>query len=241
MHTIEKPPIEVLVMDNSRVRLSMTAGILLVYVLLLGLQTAFAQNTTPTIISSSGETHVGKLLYSDDFSSSKSGWPIYSEGDTITTYKKGVYHFTIIPENYWDGVLAPRLNLSDFVVEVEATKESGPDDNAYGVWIRNQNPGSFYAFFISSDGYYEFAKKENGNWTTPSNWTRSSAIKTGNEVNSVKVAANGNKLSFYANGEKLGDYTDSSFAYGGLGLWVGSQTEGNVTIGFDNFKVWAIE
>jgi|GEM_PF-6842473 len=49
------------------------------------------------------------------------------------------------------------------------------------------------------------------------------------------------KLSFYANGVKLTDYNDSSFAYGHIGLYAGTQSEGNVTIGFDNLKVWGMK
>jgi hypothetical protein len=44
-----------------------------------------------------------------------------------------------------------------------------------------------------------------------------------------------------SNGEKPADYNDSSFAYGGVGLYTGTQPEENVTIGFDNLKVWSIK
>jgi hypothetical protein len=53
--------------------------------------------------------------------------------------------------------------------------------------------------------------------------------------------AKGDKFDFYDNDVLLRSYTDSSFARGELGLWVGTQSEGNVTIGFDNFKVWALK
>ncbi len=233
-------------MSKLRTKSCLTACMLMVFFILLGMHAALAQNTAianeqeSQMTTAHTEPAGGELLYSDDFASSKSGWPIYSSGDLLTTYKKGKYHITVVPENYWDGVLAPRLNLTDFVLEVEANKEAGPDDNVYGVWVRNMEAGSFYAFLISSDGYYDFAKKENGTWVTPSNWTKSGDIKTGNETNLIRVEAQGPNLAFYANGARLADYTDDSFAYGGVGLWTGSQSEGNVTIGFDNFKIWSI-
>lgn len=59
------------------------------------------------------EHQTGELIYSDDFSSSKSGWPIYMQGNLLTGYKNGKYHITIVPPNHWDGVNAPRVNLSD--------------------------------------------------------------------------------------------------------------------------------
>lgn len=214
--------------------------------IILSMTPSLAQNSTnnqlePQNQSASAVSQLGALLYSDDFSSSKSGWEITTSGDFLDGYKKGAYHITVVPENYWDGTTAPNLNLSDLAVEVEATKEAGPDDNVYGVWIRNQAYGSLYGFLISSDGYFEFAKKENDTWVAPSNWTKSSAIKTGNETNRIRVMAKGDKFDFYDNDVLLGSYVDSSFKRGELGMWVGSQSEGNVTIGFDNFKVWALK
>ena len=111
----------------------------------------------------------------------------------------------------------------------------------YGIWMRNQGNGSFYAFLISSDGYFEYAKKDNGTWVMPSNWTKSSAIKTGEETNRLKVVAKGDKFDFYDNDVLLDSYVDSQFKIGWLGLWVGTQSEGNVTIGFDNFRVWSLK
>ncbi len=233
-------------MSRCKVGSCLAVYMLLVFFIFLSMLPSFAQNATNNQPSSQTSSTlatppVGKELYSDDFSSSKSGWPIYSSGDILAGYKKGIYQVTIVPEDYWKGVLAPNLNLSDFIVEVEATKEAGTNDNAYGIWIRNIAPGSLYAFLISSDGYFQFAQKENGTWITPTNWTKSSVIKTDNETNLIKVVAKGDKFAFYANDVLLSNYSNGSFAYGGLGLWAGSQSEGNVTIGFDNFKVWALK
>jgi hypothetical protein len=232
-------------MDISGRNSILTVGFLAIIVL-FGTQAISAQNSASSVnqsmsMSPAAESQAGKLLYSDDFSSSKSGWTISISGDITAFYKNGRYHMTAVPANYFNGWYVPRLDLSDFIVQVEATKEAGPDDNEFGLSIRSPVPGSYYVFLISSDGYYTFGKDENSTWVTPFNWTKSSAIKTGNATNLLEVVARGDKFSFYANGEKLGDYTDSSFANGRLALHVGSTSEGNVTIGFDNFKVWAIK
>jgi len=73
------------------------------------------------------------------------------------------------------------------------------------------------------------------------NWTESESIKTGSQPNLIKLVAQGDKFSFYANGEKLGDHVDDTLVNGSIGLYVGSQSEGNVTIAFDNFKVWSLK
>jgi hypothetical protein len=188
-----------------------------------------------------GEPVPGDLLYSEDFSSSKSGWTYTSDEYFKKSFKNGVYHLTVVPADYWNWVSGPsRLNFTDFILEVEITKEAGPDDNVFGLMVRKVDAGNYYAFLLSSDGYYQIAKKENNTWSYVSEWARSSDIKTGNSTNLIKVTAMGDKLALYANGAKLADYNDSSLAYGGVGLYAGTQSEGNVTIGFDNLKVWSI-
>jgi hypothetical protein len=188
------------------------------------------------------EPLAGDLLYSDDFSSSKSGWYTSSTGDFIVSYKNGKYHLTEVSPNQWRSAFSPnRLNFSDFVLEIEATKEAGPDDNIFGVIVRATDLSNYYAYILSSDGYYQVAKLQNNSWAYVSDWAKSSAIKTGNATNLIKIVCNGDKQSFYANGVKLTDYIDNSFAYGQLGLYAGTQSEGNVTIGFDNLEVWGIK
>ncbi|VVB65276.1 Uncharacterised protein [uncultured archaeon] len=148
----------------------------------------------------------------------------------------------MVTANYWGRGWSPSsLNFSDFAVEVEATKEAGPDDNVFGVIVRLMNRTNYYSFLLSSDRYYQIAKLENNSWTYVQDWSKSSAIKTGDAMNLVKVVCNGDKFSFYANNALLTDYNDSSFAYGSLGLYTGAQSEGNVTVAFDNLTVRAIK
>jgi len=216
------------------------------YFIFLCVQPSFAQNPADSGLASQPSSSLvkaqaGEELYSDDFSSSKSGWGMPTTGKALRSYQNGTYLITIVPTNYWDGYAAPRQNFTDFIAEVEATKEAGPDDNVFGLMIRNKEPGTFYAFLISSDGYFQFAEKENKTWVTPSNWTKSSAIKKGDATNLITVVAKKDQFAFYANDVLLSNYSDNSTAYGGLGPWVGTQGEGNVTIGFDNLKVWALK
>jgi hypothetical protein len=219
---------------------------------IFGLQTVCAQSTiqpsehSSSNTISSGQTGVnnlnGDLLYSDDFSSSKSGWYTSSKGSFIAAYKNGKYHLTVVPTDYWWPASGPlKTNVTDFVMEVEATKEVGPDDNVFGIAAREIDNGNYYAFLISNDGYYEIAKKENSSWVTPSNWIKSDAIKVGNATNVLKLMAKGDSFTFFVNGIKLTDYQDSSFKSGYIGMFAGTQSEGNVTIGFDNLKVWSLK
>ncbi|HWQ19711.1 MAG TPA: hypothetical protein VN455_08030 [Methanotrichaceae archaeon] len=220
------------------------AALLVAATCVIGAYSADTANTSeePQAQVSQDQPVPGDLLYSEDFSSSKSGWTYTSDEYFKKSFKNGIYHLTIVPPDYWNWVSGPsRLNFTDFILEVEATKEAGPDDNVFGLLVRKVDVGNYYAFLLSSDGYYQIAKRENNSWSYASEWTKSDAIKTGNSTNLIKITGEGDRLALYANDVKLTDYNDSSFAYGGLGLYVGTQSEGNVTIGFDNLKVWSIK
>ena len=46
----------------------------------------------------------------------------------------------------------------DTRIEVDATKNGGPDDNDFGIICRYTAAESFYYAIISSDGYYSIMK-----------------------------------------------------------------------------------
>ena len=50
-----------------------------------------------------------------------------------------------------------QVEYSDFILEVDATQVSGPDNNTYGVIFRyGLDANEFYTFLISGDGFYVF-------------------------------------------------------------------------------------
>ena len=183
-----------------------------------------------------------KLLFSDDFSSNKSGFSTTSDHPKNYTvgYEDGKYHITDLRENDVASSWLTR-SFSDFVMEVEATQEGGPDDNDYGVILRRVDQDNYYRFKISGTGDYGFDKWEDSGWIDIIPWTRSNAINTGEATNVIKVECNGDKFTFYVNDIKLGDCTDNSFASGKIGLEAGTYDTANVHVSFDNFKVWAID
>lgn len=193
------------------------------------------------ITQSVSQLQTGKLLYSDDLAFRKvSNFPASSDANITKYFKNGKYHMDVIQKSYSAWSFAGK-NFTDFVLNVNATQEMGPDDNDYGVVTRWMDIGNYSLFLISGDGFYSYAKRENNAWVVPVNWTRSSAINTGNARNNIGVVSSGENLTFYANGVKLGDYMDSKPVSGDVGLWVETFTEGNATIGFDGLKVWDIK
>jgi hypothetical protein len=192
-------------------------------------------------IAKSDEPQVGELLFSDNFTSTKVGsWTISYSQEANLFYKDGKYQFELFKPS--DSRWAYGKNFSDFVMEVEATQEGGPDDNAYGIVFRKLTAaGNYYSLLISGDGYYKFKKTQNGKVVIDPEWKPSGAIKTGNATNVIKAVCSGDKLAFYVNGAKLEEIVDSSFPAGAIGFWAQSINAGGVHISFDNLKVWAIK
>ena len=182
-----------------------------------------------------------KLLYSDDFSDTNSGWSKKSsspeEGDV--GYKNGKYQILVLRD---DSVVCTWVTRSfrDFIIEVEATQEKGPDNSDYGIILRRSDLGNYYRFKISGLGYYGFDKKQSKKWNEILPWTRSAAIKAGRATNLIKVECEGDKFTFYVNGIKLRDCIDNSFASGDIGLIAGTHEDSGVQISFDNMKVWSV-
>jgi len=182
-----------------------------------------------------------RILYSDDFSDSNSGFATKSSDPDAASlgYKNGEYQITVLQKNRAISSYLTR-SFSNFELEVEATEEGGPNDNDYGVIFRHSDNGKYYRFKISGEGNYGFDKLEDGKWSDIIPWTRSTAINIGRATNFIKAECNGNKFTFYVNGIKLGDCTDNSYASGNIGLEAGTHEYGGVQVGFDNLKVWAI-
>jgi hypothetical protein len=199
------------------------------------------------IIPSFQSEHTGpqdyELLYSDDFSSIQSGWPTVSSSPAIFKlgYKNGRYHITVLPP--WEMAMSRPLKdrtFDDFVVEVVATQEDGPNDNDYGVILRRVDKDDFYRFIISGTGYFAFYKVKNGTGSAIIPWTESTAINTGNATNRIRVSCSGDLFAFFVNDVLLGDdrtYSDSSFKSGEIGIEVGTHSIGNVHVSFDNITV----
>ena len=178
------------------------------------------------------------VLFQDDFSDTSSGWDRVNVGDGITDYADGVYRIWVntTSTDVWAN---PGLDFTDTVVEVEATKVGGPDDNDFGVICRYQDESNFYFFIISSDGYYGLGKVVDGEQMLidEEELMPSDAIQLGNVTNTIQADCVGSTLTLYANGTQLTSVEDGTFTSGDVGLLAGTFDESGTDIHFDNFVV----
>jgi len=188
--------------------------------------------------SDTGPAVPPEVLFQDNFSDPSSGWDQVNEPDGITDYVDGVYRI-FVNTNNTDVWANPGLDFTDTVLEVNAVKMGGPDDNDFGIICRYQDLLNFYFFMISSDGYYGIAKVVDGEQTLVGmeNMDFSETINQGNAKNQLRADCIGQKLAFYVNGQKLIEVVDSQYSSGDVGLIAGTFDEPGTDIHFDDFVV----
>jgi hypothetical protein len=190
-----------------------------------------------TLSTESGGTTAG-ILFQDDFSDPSSGWDQVRNDEGITDYEDGIYRINVQSANidYWAN---PNLNFTDVIIDVQATKVNGPDDNDFGVLCRYQDAKNFYFFIISSDGYYGVGKMKDDQQILISsdNLLPSEVINQGDATNHLQAACIGNSLSISVNDQNLISVEDADFLSGDVGLIAGTYDSSGTDIHFDNFRV----
>lgn len=182
----------------------------------------------------------GTMIYQDDFENPDSGWNVWNEesGSNVAYRDGGLRFFINEPQyDYWSR---PGKRMDDVLIEVDAAKLSGPDDNDFGIICRFRDRDNFYAFLISSDGYGGILKVKDGNYEMISAPTMQyqEIIRRGVAGNHLAAACIGPALTFFVNDERILSASDTDHTSGEFGLMVGSYMTPGVDVFFDNFKVF---
>lgn len=185
------------------------------------------------------EAPPGSILFREDFSSEKNGWKTWIEDGSYVKYEGEGLHFFVGKPNY-DFWSRPGYRFSDVIIEVEAIKIDGPDNNAYGVICRMVDEKNYYAFIISSDGYAGILKVKDGVYQLLNNETLdySTSIVQSEAMNKITAGCVGNQLTMKINSEDVFSLSDPDFTLGDVGLMAGSYGEPGTNIFFDNLIVF---
>src|SRR3970282_1334795 len=122
----------------------------------------------------------------------------------------------------------PGRLFSDVRIQVTARKQNGTNNNFYGVLCRVQGTnqsGSFYAFIVSSDGFYGIAKRvDQGEMkgVGQEKLLPSGRINQGEATTEITAVCGGERLALYVNGELLYETADSELTSGQVGLIAGT-------------------
>ncbi len=180
------------------------------------------------------------ILFSDDFSDTHNKWDQAGNASMSTNYDNGAYRIQVNLANYDAWANPDSLSFTDTQIEVDATKNGGPDTNDFGVICRYIDKDRYYYGLISSDGYYGIYKKTaDGAFELGFGGEQfSDKIPTGAVTNHIRFDCIGSTLTLYVNGQQLDQRTDTSYKEGNVGLIAGTYTEIGVDILFDNFFVY---
>lgn len=180
------------------------------------------------------------VLFSDDFSSNNNKWDTASDTNMTTDYYNNAYRILVNVANYDAWSNPDDLSFTDVQVEVDATKNGGPDTNDFGVICRYKGLDGYYYGVISSDGYFGIYKKtaEGGTQLGVGGEKFSDKILTGTATNHIRFDCVGSTFTLYVNGTQIDQETDTSYKDGNAGLIAGTYTETGTDILFDNFFVY---
>ena len=181
-----------------------------------------------------------RVILIDDFSTRINGWNIWEndDGSGVSYYQGGLAF--VINALQLDYISLPKGTYSDSRIEVIANKIVGPEDNNFGIICRYQDTKNYYAFIVTSDGYFGLIKVKDGEYTIlngEGNLTPSNAIRRDSGLNHLKVDCIGSVLTFFVNENKLGEVLDTEYHTGRVGLMAGSFDNPGVAVLFDNFIV----
>lgn len=190
-------------------------------------------------ISCNLSNNLAGIIFEDDFSDPGTGWDIHTDINGSTDYNNGGYLISSNVDQYflWSN---PGLSFNDVIIEVDATKIGGGDDNQFGVICRYRDENNFYLLSISSDGFYSIRKRIGGanlEFINSDGWLDSPNILQGNSLNKIHVECVGSRLTLIANGIILMEVNDSDISFGDVGLFGGTVAAENTEILFDNFEV----
>jgi len=190
--------------------------------------------------STSTQSTPSNILFSDDFSNTDNKWDQVSESARSTDYYNNAYRITVSDTNSDAWANPGSESFTDVQIEVDATKNGGPDDNDFGIICRYTDVDQFYYGVVSSDGYYGIMKmtSDGGMPIGSDSLLESDKIIQGGASNHIRFDCVGSTLTLYVNSTQVGQQTDSTYTTGNVGLIAGTFDTAGTDILFDNLFVY---
>ncbi len=191
-------------------------------------------------LSTGAQTPAGNILFSDNFTDTSKKWDQVTEATRSTGYYNGAYRITVNDVNSDVWANPTKENFTDTRIEVDATKNGGPDDNDLGIICRYTGVDKFYYGVISSDGY-DGIMKMTASGGTPvggDKMGQTDLVTKGAASNHIRFDCVGSTLTLYVNGTQVDQHTDTDYTAGNVGLIAGTFSATGTDILFDNFIVY---
>ncbi len=189
-------------------------------------------------VNTAAANTTGALIFEDLFDTA-GPWAVGDTADSNIAVSGGA--LTYIQKT--PGTFSYRIigrQGGDFRAEVSTALPTGcGSGDKFGLMFRILDANNYYVIQVDCEGRYRLMRLVGGAGTALIDWSQSTAIKRGvNAANTLRVETKGSSLTVFINGERLGTASDSIFASGRFGLWVGSNVTKNFTAVFDDLRVY---
>lgn len=207
--------------------------------------------SAPTQLPPPTETIVpvntGEILLEDDFSQEDVTWGTLSETENIIEYDGEALRMRLFTDNWFVWTTPNNETYGNIHVEVTAVNNDGAPNTAFGILCNHQAADeSYYYLGFTSSGEYTIGKSAEGQTdvflTNNDEWGKSDLIPR--QADSYRVGADcgSGVLTLYVNGQVIDSVSDSTYASGGVGLFIWSGFEADsADMTFDDFLVTSLE
>lgn len=169
-----------------------------------------SSSTNTTTVNNKNNTHTSKeTIVFDGYTDNRNNWSTSKNENIDLDIKNGNYYFDHKRDRGgWSSTIVKYIDTSrDFKILADIKKESGIQNNGYGIVFGRKDSQNQNLFFVNGNGSYSINTVKNGKDNFKKEWAASSAIRKGNGgYNVLKVVKIGNKLEYYINSTKV--YTD---------------------------------
>jgi serine/threonine-protein kinase len=184
------------------------------------------------------------VLIEDNLSNPTGGWIVASDRFMDSQYINNEYCLIVKGGNYIiTGRTNPQIGvLSDFILEVNARFNAGPDNTWYGVGLRRAGTGNSYDILLDSGSQtgkssYAIFKQVAGECKVIKDWTNSPHIKTLNNTNKLKITCRGSEFNISVNDQSVFQFNDAAFPSGTIALEAAKAEGESAYIYFSNLKL----
>lgn len=161
---------------------------------------------SPTPLPPPPQASTPGVLYQTDFSDPAvaTDWDLFNDTMISSAFGDGRLVVGVNALENTSGFSAMHFMYDDFVLDVDSTNLSGPDNSGIVVVFRMQDRNNYNRFDIATDGTYAVSMARNGQYILVSDLHESPAIQRGaNATNHIRVFAQGDTFRFEVNGTVL--------------------------------------
>jgi hypothetical protein len=209
------------------------------------------QKMTPATTTTTTEPPPSNLLAYDDFSDPSSGWGVATYSNSTVGYSDavgGTYRIGITAADIAIGSWYIQQLFDDAYYEAWAwpsdpAASGSPESGSweYGLVFRLQDLNNLYELSVMGDDTARLWKRVSGQWTQMSTLVDLGPVPAGNNGwRHLEVLMLGDSFQAWVDDIYIGDFTDSTFATGKVGFYVGTFDSTNFATFFDEFAVWRL-